>query len=293
MRTLATITASHALVNKGFLSAVEQTLLAEKQADCPVYHSFGPGIYMRELHMKRGTLAIGHTQKYEHQNILLKGAVRMLNEDGTTTDIRAPTKFVGKPGRKVGYVLEDVVWLNIFSTPETDVAVLEETLFEKSDYFIEQQRLRVDIARIERLVDRDDFKDVLREFGVSITQLNAEVELPYVNLPFGGYPVKLGDSSIEGRGLFATALIHSGDVICPATIGGLRTIAGRFTNHAMLPNCTFQKNPAGDIYLVALRDIKGCHGGYDGEELTVNYREALKLMNRKELKCQVLSQQLR
>ena len=32
---------------------------------------------------------------------------------------------------------------------------------------------------------------------------------------------------------------------------------------------------SGDIYLVALRDIAGCKGGNLGEEITVDYRQAL------------------
>jgi hypothetical protein len=35
------------------------------------------------------------------------------------------------------------------------------------------------------------------------------------------------------------------------------------------------KNDVGDIWLLAMRDISGCRGGDPGEELTVDYKQAL------------------
>jgi hypothetical protein len=46
----------------------------------------------------------------------------------------------------------------------------------------------------------------------------------------------------------------------------------------------------GDINLVALRDIAGCMGGNMGEEITIDYRAALRLsgieFNQQEALCQ-------
>ena len=32
-----------------------------------------------------------------------------------------------------------------------------------------------------------------------------------------------------------------------------------------------------DINLVAIKDIRGCHGGDNGEEITIDYRQAVSL----------------
>ena len=111
------------------------------------------------------------------------------------------------------------------------------------------------------------------------------------DLPTGSWKVKTGSSVIEGKGLFATADIAAGELIAPARISGKRTIAGRYTNHAAAPNAEFQAAfPYGDINLVALRTIEGCRGGYDGEEITIDYRAAYALKMRLEGLCLVQSQ---
>ena len=66
------------------VAALEVFSLKEEQIDCPVIHSFSPGIYTREVHLPAGIFAIGHHQKKEHLNIFLKGKVTMLNDYGTT-----------------------------------------------------------------------------------------------------------------------------------------------------------------------------------------------------------------
>ena len=97
---------------------IEQFMLSEQQVECPVIHRYGPGVYIRELKIPAGTLAVGHHQNFEHTNIMLKGRVTMLHDDGSTTELVAPALFIGKPGRKIGYIHEDMVWLNVYATNE-------------------------------------------------------------------------------------------------------------------------------------------------------------------------------
>ena len=60
----------------------------------------------------------------------------------------------------------------------------------------------------------------------------------------------------------------------PASIGGLRTIAGRYVNHAKNPNAVMVLHDNGDFFLEATSDI-------EGEEITTDYRETLKLQIKK------------
>lgn len=261
----------------------EREMLAMEQVECPVIHRFGPGVYIREVLIPAGTFAIGHHQNFEHQNIMLKGRVTVQNEDGSTSELVAPTIFVGKPGRKVGYIHEDVVWLNVYATTETDIEKLEATLITKSgDWLGNQAAKQLDL--LKNSVDAADYHRVLAEFGFSEEQARsmAHNETDLVDLPYGGYKVMVSDSRIEGKGLFATAGIVPGEVIAPARISGNRTIAGRYTNHSVAPNAEMVMRENGDIDLVASTSINGCHGGQRGDEITINYRGALALQLTKE-----------
>lgn len=260
------------------LQVVEKTMLDMPQVDCPVIHRFGPGVYIREVMIPAGTFAIGHHQNFEHMNVMLKGRVTVLNDDGSTAELAAPMMFVGKPGRKIGYIHEDVVWLNVYATTETDVETLENTFITKSDAWLENSASK-SMALLKNTVDADDYRKVLAEFGFTEEQARAQAEnqADMIDLPFGNYKIKVAQSAIEGKGLFATADIAPGEIIAPARIGGMRTIAGRYTNHSVTPNARMVMLDNGDINLVATAPIAGCKGGQDGNEITINYREALAL----------------
>jgi hypothetical protein len=240
MNDVALITETmHQLTAKGIESA-EVAMLSMEQAPCPVNHYFGPGIYIREVSMSAGLFAIGHRQTQEHVNIMLKGRVLMLQEDGSTTELAAPLMFTGKPGRKMGYILEDVVWQNIYATDERDVQVLESM-----------------------------FLDTVQEQSENIAD-----QCP---MPQGSWKVKTGQSPIQGTGIFLTADAEEDEVLGPARIMGLRTPLGRYTNHSPNPNACMVLRYNGDIDLVTLRAVKGCAGGSDGDEVTIDYRQALSL----------------
>lgn len=262
---------------KGDVEAIESVVLKEEQADCPVIHRFGPGTYIREVHLPAGIYAIGHHQNFEHMNIMLTGKVTVIDDHGNTNTLTAPAMFVGKPGRKVGYIHEDVVWLNIYATTETDVEKLEAMYLTKSNVWNEDFTERLQLLEYSKT--NDDYQNVLKELGVTEEEVRqrSEVIEDMVELPFGSYKIKIGNSNIEGKGLKATANIVAGEYIAPARIGLKRTIAGRYTNHSASPNAEFKETPSGDVFLVALKDIQGCKGGQDGEEITIDYRQAYRL----------------
>lgn len=260
------------------LQLVEKKMLELDQVECNVVHRFSPGIYIREVTVPAGTFAIGHHQNFEHTNIFLKGRVTVLQEDGTTSELVAPMIFTGKPGRKIGYIHEDMVWLNVYATDETDIETLESIFLTKSDSWIESNSEK-SLLRIKNAVDTDDYYKTLDEFGFTDEQARAQSynTEDMTELPYGGYKIMVSSSAIEGKGLFATSEIQEDEVIAPARISGKRTIAGRYTNHSISPNARMVMRSNGDIDLVAIKNIKGCHGGQNGDEITINYREALSL----------------
>lgn len=265
-----------------FDEAVEEItreMLLVAQAECPVHRYFGPGVYIREVSMRAGTFAVGHRQKQPHLNILLTGSVAMIDTDGTVKIATAPLIFNGTPGRKVGYVLQDMTWLNVYATTETDADRLDAMFIDKtSEEWVEHYRTSMALAHEARAADREDFARVLTDYGFTEEQVweQSRNEADQTAMP-PGYPVSVCASPIHGRGLFATAPIPAGQIIAPARIGGLRTPAGRYTNHSATPNAKPVAVENGDVLLVSTRDISGCMGGDDGEEITIDYRDSLRM----------------
>lgn len=267
--------------------ALETYLVTMPQAPCPVVHHFGPGVYIREVTIPKGAIAMGHKQRHEHLNIVLKGSVAIIGDDGQVKVISAPAIFVGQPGRKVGGCIEECVWQNVYPNPDNcrDIETLEARWLEKSEVALEYERLYVECLSSHYEKDRQDYADLLEELGLTDEFVRAESETvqDLIELP-GEYATRISvrSSAIAGKGLFVSCPVNTGDFIAPARIGRFRTIAGRYTNHAAIPNCEFREAPDGDLYLVALTNLNGSIGGSFGTELTVNYRDALKLSRHKE-----------
>jgi hypothetical protein len=240
------------------------------QAPCSVYHRFGPNIYIRELHMKAGTMAIGHKQRFEHINILLKGKVQMFNDDNSVLVLEAPLFFIGSPGRKVGLVLEDVVWQNIYSTSETDITTLENLFLDKSElgYAVVLNTLTVE----EVSSAQKDYLNVLTELNITEEEIQKQVELEYDVTYVLPSNIRITDSQIHGKGVFITSPCNAGDVLAYGRLNSIRTAIGRYTNHSGIPNCQVKLLDNGDAVLVALVDLVGCLGGNVGQELTIDYR---------------------
>lgn len=94
-----------------------------------------------------------------------------------------------------------------------------------------------------------------------------------VPMPLGFDRVTLSNSFLHGTGMFTTCLVQAGELLAPARLHGLRTPAGRFTNHSARPNAVFEridkeKNNS-DLNLVAIKII------HKGSEILIDYRQAV------------------
>lgn len=130
-----------------FLDQMEVALSQGETQECPVAHHFGPGIYIRECHMRAGLIVLGHAHKEPCMNILVKGKIRVL-KDGEIVEMTAPMTYLGGKGRKIAIILEDVVWQNVWATDETDVAKLEEMFVKKLS---DEDKLEIMREMTERL----------------------------------------------------------------------------------------------------------------------------------------------
>lgn len=261
------------------VETLEAAFLQEEQADCPVKHHFGPGVYIREVLLPAGTYVIGHRHNSPHVNVMLAGRLTLINNDGTHTELTAPQTFVSGAGRKIAYIHEDVRWQNIYATEETDVETLEAQLLDKSMAYEDAERAKALLLMHDKTTDHEDFAAAIAEYGfdadtVWAMSMNEDDQIP---LPHGEYKMMVAPSRIHGKGVFATADIAAHELIAPARLDGKRTPAGRFTNHSATPNAEMVLTDSGDIFLFATQVISGCKGGSVGDEITIDYRQALSL----------------
>lgn len=264
---------------------LERFLLTLDQADGGVIHHFGPGLYSREVTFPPGVIAMGHRQRHEHTNIMLRGRLTMIGEDGTAQTITGPTMGVGQPGRKIGVIHETTTWINVYPNPDDcqDIATLEDRWIDRTD----DAAATVSAVRSDRdpEPDRASYRAALADLGLSEFEVQADMQLapPEVPLPWGGYKFRTAPSPIHGIGLFASAPIAEGEIIAPALIGQRKTAAGRFCNHGAAPNAAMIWLNDETRVLMALRQIGGNRGGLDGEEILVDYRACVADSQRGEL----------
>jgi hypothetical protein len=259
------------------IEALEAALLEYEQAEIPVKHHFGPGVYMREITMPRGAIAIGHAHKHDCLNIVLNGSASVLI-DGEVKRITAPMVMVGKAmERKVGIVHEPLTWITVHATSETNPQKLEEDLLVKSEAFQAFERRLKDGCVARKMLsdagesmdlDHADFLLAIGELGFTEEQVREASERTEDVIPvFDANRVTIGQSKIHGVGVFAARPFGPGEEISIARINGKRSLVGRYTNHAATPNAEM-KVDGNIIALVATAEVSR------GDELTVDYRKA-------------------
>ena len=247
------------------IGVIETSMLKYPQLDIPVKHMFADGLYMRQILIPKGTLLVSKIHKYEQVDIMPVGDISVVTDRGDIVRIKGPYTGISKPGMKrLGYAYEDTLWIDVHATRETNIDILEDMLY--ADSFEELERFEIEKYR-------NDYQQVLIESGFSheIARAQSENMDDQTTLSLEDYKIKIADSKIEGKGIFATFYISGNETIAPARINGMRTQAGRFTNHSSAPNAIMTLRDNGNIDLVATQNI------YKNEEITVDYRQSLML----------------
>ena len=224
---------------------------------CRIKHYFAPGVYAREMWMPKDCLITGKIHMTEHLNILSQGKVSVSNR-GESITMEAPYTFVSPIGTKRAiYAHEDSTWTTIHVTDLTDPEEIEEEIiaetFSRLDGFL--ARRDYDGFLLESGLTEDDVQKVTHGSEVMVIESNVFC---------------VTTSEIEGLGLFPVTQIKAGDVIAPALLDGVKTTAGRYTNHSGTPNAEMIVMDDKNINLVALRDI-------GDEEITTDYRNNLRV----------------
>jgi len=106
--------------------ALEAMMLEQPQVDTPLRHWFCNGMYAREFAVPAGTLLTGAIHLDDSIAVMQQGRVRVVNADGTEQDITAPATFIQSAGlKRIGLVMEDMVWTTFHTCKATNVEAAE------------------------------------------------------------------------------------------------------------------------------------------------------------------------
>lgn len=94
--------------------------------DVPVEHHFAPGVYMRQMNAKAGTVVVSKMHRTEHFIMFLTGSCSVMTENGIE-HIKAPCVLRTMPGtQRIGYFHEDTSCITIHPTQSTDLEEIEQ-----------------------------------------------------------------------------------------------------------------------------------------------------------------------
>lgn len=115
------------------LAIAEDVMRTMPQVDLPVKHHFSQGVYARELFIPKDTVLTGKIHKYPQLNILMKGDISVLTEDGVKR-VQPPFLVVSPAGTKrIAYAHEDTIWLTVHGTEENDLGKIEQHFIAQDD----------------------------------------------------------------------------------------------------------------------------------------------------------------
>ena len=106
----------------GLIDELELAMLNHEPIDCPVKHTFVPGMYIREIFMPKGKdgkdnwiTSMVHNTK--HPYFILKGQVAVYSENDGVQFLKAGDSGITRPNtRRVLLILEDCVWVTCHPT---------------------------------------------------------------------------------------------------------------------------------------------------------------------------------
>lgn len=244
---------------------LEKQMIQEDQLEIPATHLVHGGMYARAVTVPAGTLLTGHIYKYDHIEVMASGTLVVTTDDGSSRVLTGYNLMPALSGKKrAAYAIEETTWItfhvaqnaNHMSGDDIQDVLTADTFEDLEDFYNE--------------VNRVDYLIFLQQLGWTQEQMDKIVtnKDDYLEIELHQYGLKMGDSPIHGQGVFATEPFDKGVPLSCSRVGGFRTQLGRYVNHAVRPNCTFEVRES-DVLCVTCKDIAA------GDELTVNYRELM------------------
>ncbi|CAK0754811.1 Phage protein [Azospirillaceae bacterium] len=95
-------------------------------------HSFGEGLYIRELKVPKNMLISTKIHKRAHPYFLLQGECSILTDEGVIK-IKAPYYGITKAGTKrIVYTHDEVLWVTVHATDKKDLLEIEDEIIAKT-----------------------------------------------------------------------------------------------------------------------------------------------------------------
>lgn len=107
--------------------------------DCPLKHTFVPGMYIREIFMPAGAVVTSMIHKTKHPYFIMKGAVLVYSEnDGEQLLSEGDTGITQPDTRRVLRIIEDTTWITCHPTEIQPKDDSEESVLEAVDLIVQQ-----------------------------------------------------------------------------------------------------------------------------------------------------------
>jgi hypothetical protein len=109
---------------------------------CPLTHTFGDGMYVRQIFMPAGMVIVSKIHKKEHPFFVLKGKCYVVTENGAEL-IEAPYWGMTKAGTKrVLLIQEDTTWITCHATKSRSLKKIEREIIAKGFKELSNNRRR-------------------------------------------------------------------------------------------------------------------------------------------------------
>lgn len=115
------------------------------QLEIQTKHYFADGLYAREIYIPAGSILVGKLHKKEHINIISKGKIIIITEEGYS-EVEAPFTIISPINtKKVVMSIEETIWTTIHLNP-----INTKDLDEIEDFLIES----VPIIEVEKIFSK-------------------------------------------------------------------------------------------------------------------------------------------
>ena len=262
------------LPNRKNILAFEEIAKTMPQVEIPVKHHIHGGMYGREITIPKGTIITGQIYKFDHFDVMICGDITVSTDTGESKRLTGYNCLKGISGKKrAGYAHEDTTWITFH--PYTGRNGEDIQKFITAESFEDLELFNV-------VINRGDYESLINDMLTTEQEirLQSENKNDMIAMPAGYENTYISSSKIEGNGFYSDIKIFADNIICPSRIKGKRTPAGRYVNHALLPNAEMIFS-GDDVFLKSKKDIEA------NEEITVDYRDVINKRNNKgDLICQ-------
>ncbi len=102
-----------------------------EEVESPLIHRFTKGMYIREIHLKKGSIAVTKIHNTEHPYVISKGKVSVSVDGENWEYLEAPFTGITQPGtQRLIVIYEDTIWITFHPNPDDqrDLVAIEERI---------------------------------------------------------------------------------------------------------------------------------------------------------------------